>query len=99
MVASFKNRMTRALVVALIPASLSFGLIGHSFAQAGSRIHSSLDTTASGAVADDDGPGLGGGYVAADDDGPGLGGGYCAAGAPGTIVMDGPGSSTPYVID
>jgi hypothetical protein len=51
-------------------------------------------------LADDDGPGLGGGYIS--DDGPGLGGGYISDDGPGLgggYIADGPGSSTPYLND
>jgi len=96
MFASLKNRMTRTLVVALVPASLSLVLVSNSFAQANSRIDS-IQT---------DGPG-GSGYclatasdrVADDDDGPGLGGGYITSATPTPIALDGPGSSDPYVLD
>jgi hypothetical protein len=48
---------------------------------------------------DDDGPGLGGGYI--NDDGPGLGGGYINDDGPGLgggYITDGPGSNVPYLM-
>ncbi|MGD0769751.1 MAG: hypothetical protein ABSB42_16325 [Tepidisphaeraceae bacterium] len=96
MFASLKNRMTRTLVVALVPASLSLVLVSNSFAQANSRIDS-IQT---------DGPG-GSGYclatasdrVADDDDGPGLGGGYCLATNSNHVADDddGPGLGGGYI--
>ncbi len=89
------NRIHRVLAAAVVPAGLGLVLVGNGFAQAHSQLDAFHADGPGGSgycltahlAADDDGPGLGGGYaslvrkppVARDDDGPGLGGGYAAS--------------------
>ena len=105
MPAILKNRMSRILAAAFVPATLGLILIGNNFAQGGSLFSTSHDdgpggsgyaaTTGSDNTVTDDGPGSDG--YALDDDGPGLGGGYGPSGDSNMINLDGPGGSVPYL--
>jgi hypothetical protein len=124
MFATLKNRMNRVLVIAALPVCFGAVLAGSSLAKLAPCVNfvegtcnaMHLNTVAEddgpglgggySTVAEDDGPGLGGGYSPADsgsetalDDGPGLGGGYAACQPVTFINSDGPGGSTPYIID
>jgi len=109
MFATLKNRMNRVLVIVALPVCFGAGLAGNSLAKLApcvNFVEGTCNAMHLNTVADDDGPGLGGGYSPSDagsetalDDGPGLGGGYAACQPISFVVSDGPGSSTPYVID
>ncbi len=88
MLTTLKNKMSRILVVGLLPASMGLALASNTFAaeHAGRMIPVASTATS-------DGPGLGGGYGSlTDSDGPGNGGGY------GKLLCneDGPGAGGGY---
>jgi hypothetical protein len=105
MLATLKNTTIRMIAAVAIPAALGLAITAHSLAAVhGQDNHQALDgpggsgypSNIAASTANDDGPGLGGGYVVADD-GPGLGGGYACSPDCGAFALDGPGGSTPYL--
>jgi hypothetical protein len=119
MLTTLKNTTIRMIAAVAIPAAIGLAITAHSLAAIHTQDnHQALDgpggsgypSNIAASTANDDGPGLGGGYVVADDDGPGLGGGYVVADdgpglgggyacSPdcGAFALDGPGGSTPYL--
>ncbi len=89
MFTSLHNRITKILVVAIGPACLGLLLMSHRFATVDAQVDSFQDSGSANSVAASE--------SAANDDGPGLGGGYASI-DPGPIALDGPGGSTPYLI-